>query len=635
MQQSNGSRLFPSNDPRSAAVGIIEVAPDDDRQAILTAIFTQEKLGRKQIALVVPAQSSAFRRATGIAGLEQALAGLQAQVVFIAPQNSSLAKFARQHQFPLFLSLEKYSQYAQTFLSQEPAPPAQTPEQTDTQPLSEPQPATSETTPSAPPMPSSSLDDQTNAEQTPIDITDEDQEDATAITNLPAYNDTAPAEAASPAQVPASPAPIILTTHAQQNRAQTPTRSPIPVVQSGPYPVRVHRQNRAQTVGRRWLIVTLILLLLLAGLVLSAIVDIGPLPQFFPGDSATITITPNSTVLQKTSTISAVTAVPDSAQLQVAARFLFATPPTQTSTVQATGTGITPPQQAHGLLTFYNALPHAQTIPAGTVLSDNNGVQIVSDQAAMIKPAQPPMEGTAEVAAHAATPGVSGNIPVHDFNATACCNPGITVKNEQAFNGGQNQQIYSYVQQSDIDNAAQTLTSSLTANGQQAVQEQMLQSDQLVGPPQCKPLITSTAAAGARVAEVTVSATASCLGEVYNQQAAQSLAASQLKHAAQQTPGTAYALQGNISTRIISAKVTDASGTVLLHIQASGTWIYQFQGNWSRPLAMRIAGKNIHTATTLLQQQTGVKQAHIVINGLLHNTLPTNQSNIHFVNVSR
>ncbi len=630
MQQSNGSRLFRTDDPRSSAIGIIEVAPHDDRQSILTAIFTQEKLGRKHIALVVPAQSSAFRRATGIAGLKQAFAGLQAQVVFITPQNSSLAKFARQHQLPLFLSLEKYAQYAQTFLSQESSPPIQTPELADTQPLSEPQAITPETTPPVPLSPSPP-DDQINNEQIPINTIDEGQEDANAITNLPPYNDTQPAEEASPMRAQPSSTPTIPATVAQQNETKASTHTPIPVTPSSPPLANLRVRTQVRRAGRRWLFVTLFVLLLLAGLALSTIAGIGPLPQFFPGDSATITITPNSTTLQKTSTISAVTGVPDTAQQQVAARFLFATPPTQTSTVQATGVGITSSQQAHGQLTFYNALPHTQTIPAGTVLNDNNGIQIVSDQAAIIRPAQPPMEGTAKVAAHAVTPGVNGNIPTDDFNAIACCDPGITVKNEQPFNGGQNQQIYSYIQQRDIDTAAQTLTSSLIANGQQDVQEQMLQSDQFVSPPQCKPLITSNYPAGTKVSTVTVSATASCLGEVYDQQAAQSLAANQLEQVAQHAPGTAYALEGYVTTRISSAKVTNPSGTILLHVQASGTWTYQFQSNWSKQQAIRIAGKNIHTATTLLQQQTGVKQAHIVINGLLHTTLPTNQANIRFV----
>src|SRR5205085_8713318 len=52
MRQSDGTDLLGSNDSRSADIGIIYVAPDDSRQSVLTAILTQERLHRKEIALV-------------------------------------------------------------------------------------------------------------------------------------------------------------------------------------------------------------------------------------------------------------------------------------------------------------------------------------------------------------------------------------------------------------------------------------------------------------------------------------------------------------------------------------------------------------------------------------------------------
>jgi len=50
MRQGNGSDLLGLKDPRSTKIGIIYVAPNDDRKSVLAAILTQEKLGRKQIS---------------------------------------------------------------------------------------------------------------------------------------------------------------------------------------------------------------------------------------------------------------------------------------------------------------------------------------------------------------------------------------------------------------------------------------------------------------------------------------------------------------------------------------------------------------------------------------------------------
>jgi hypothetical protein len=54
MRQGNGSEILGANDPRSANIGIIYVAPTDDRESVLAAILTQERLGRKQVAVVLP-----------------------------------------------------------------------------------------------------------------------------------------------------------------------------------------------------------------------------------------------------------------------------------------------------------------------------------------------------------------------------------------------------------------------------------------------------------------------------------------------------------------------------------------------------------------------------------------------------
>ena len=58
-------------------------------------------------------------------------------------------------------------------------------------------------------------------------------------------------------------------------------------------------------------------------------------------------------------------------------------------TVPATGLGHQDAAQASGLLTFYNGLSTEQTVAAGTVLTGNDGVQVVTDTSIAIPPASP------------------------------------------------------------------------------------------------------------------------------------------------------------------------------------------------------------------------------------------------------
>ncbi len=85
MKQSNALDLLGANDPRSTSIGIIYVSPTDDRKSVLAAIITQEKLGRKQVAVVLPDQNKAFQRPVDFDDLKSMRRKLQTQIIFIAP----------------------------------------------------------------------------------------------------------------------------------------------------------------------------------------------------------------------------------------------------------------------------------------------------------------------------------------------------------------------------------------------------------------------------------------------------------------------------------------------------------------------------------------------------------------------
>jgi hypothetical protein len=111
MRQGNGSELLGMNDPRSQNIGIIYVSPNDDRKSVLAAILTHEKLGRKQVAVVLPTQQNkAFQRPVDFEDLKSMRRRLKAQIIFIAPLGQGPAEYARQRRFTVYSSLESYKQ---------------------------------------------------------------------------------------------------------------------------------------------------------------------------------------------------------------------------------------------------------------------------------------------------------------------------------------------------------------------------------------------------------------------------------------------------------------------------------------------------------------------------------------------
>ena len=681
MRQSDGADLLGANHRLSSDIGLIYVAPNDDRQSVLAAILTQEKLGRTHIAVVLPARNSAFQRAVDFDGLKTMRRGLQAQLVFVAPAGSGPAEFARQRRFPVYPSLEEYAQTLQEdFQDQDTSDigrvfggrqtTARSPASTSAGETEEPQPP--------PALPGSPLAERASAMQ-PEDqrTTDESvaEEHATEFplappapvphtdeiiqpANVPPQEDDAPTPA-SPAPVPhtdeiiqpanvppqeddaptpASPAPK----DAGENEVETAAVHPpsqggptggllVPVGASVPaistYAAHAIRgfplASALRRSRRRWLIaLPIVLALLVIGyFVYQPIVNL----IFVP--AATITITPASKDLGTTYTITAVTGTPDPAQHQVQARLLYAASSALPKTVNASGAGHTPATIATGTLIFYNSSPSPVTIPAGTVFTDASGVEIVTARAASIPAGNPPTVAQSTVPAHAVYAGASGNIPAFAFNNVPCCANGVFVQNGGAFSGGRDQQSYPYVEQSDIDEAANALESSLMPVVQAALQQQIQANEHLVSSSHCLPESSSDHAAGEQASTVTVTVMVGCTGEVYDQRAAQALAQELLVTDPAQHPGNGYVLVGTIATAVTQA-TADTKGSVSLLVHAEGRWVYQFNTAQRQALVKLIAGKSQKVAQSLLLQQEGVEKTTIHLFGGNGSTLPTDQSQI-------
>src|SRR6266487_250188 len=278
---------------------------------------------------------------------------------------------------------------------------------------------------------------------------------------------------------------------------------------------------------------------------------LGSVMTFLPGltPRASVTLTPAQASLHTSVALTAVTGTPDPTKGQVRARLLSEESPAFTRMVPTSGHGHTRAQAAGGTLTFYNAAPYTQTVAAGTVLTGTDGVQLVTDQAALLPAANLPAVGMATVPAQAVQVGPQGNIAPLDLNGL-CCVAGVSVKNTDAFTGGQLARDYPVVAHQDVDTVVTRESIPLTQEAQARLQADVRPGEQLIAPAQCHPGVSTDHPVGSEASHVTITLTLTCQGEVYDQQAVEQLASTALSTQAHATLGTGYSVQGPITTSI-------------------------------------------------------------------------------------
>ena len=188
----------------------------------------------------------------------------------------------------------------------------------------------------------------------------------------------------------------------------------------------------------------------------------------------------------------------------------------QSQTTKATGIGHQNAQAARGYISLYNGQFQTVFIPAGMILTSASEVQIITDQDVTIPAGNPPRYGQAMVSAHAVNPGLHGNIPAYDINQ-ACCALSVLAKNIGAFSGGQDARTYPTVTQDDIHKLSTVLKTTLAKSIQGAYQEQLRPEEQLFAFA-CTTHIISDHQAGEAATEVTVTASETCSGVIYNRE---------------------------------------------------------------------------------------------------------------------
>lgn len=349
--------------------------------------------------------------------------------------------------------------------------------------------------------------------------------------------------------------------------------------------------------------------------------------------TAQVSIQPATRNLRNAMMLTVVPGQPDALQQQIGGARLLSATLTQTMTQTATGKGHAQATSASGIVEMIAHFAYGYaTEYAGTVLTGDDGITIVSDQTAT---AYLDAGGIAYFHAHVATPGAHGNIPAYAFHTIDHGGTYISTEfyNVTPFTGGQDAGPFTFVKPNDVHLGEQTITTGTTLATRAALTAKRSASEQWATTPFCTQHATADATPGKRVESFHVTATVSCTGEVYDTQRAKTAAIQQLTARADNELGENYQLSGEIATTITSIQVAEKQhGTLNISLFAQGTWVYHFTNAQKQHLVQLISGKGIADAQKLLLQQDHIEHATIT---LMHsfwfwNTIPTDVAKITF-----
>lgn len=297
----------------------------------------------------------------------------------------------------------------------------------------------------------------------------------------------------------------------------------------------------------------------------------------------------------------------------------------QSLTVPATGKGHQDARAASGTLTFYNGQFQSVFIAADTVLTAPDGIQVLTDSSATMPAGNPPAYGQVTIAAHASSPGASGNIAAYAISQP-CCAASVLVKNLAPFTGGQDERNFQVVTQEDISMAATTLKANVSASTSAALEGQRMPG-QALQPTPCTPTITTNHRPGDEATNVTVSVSQTCSAVFYNSQELTTQAIARLTSQARHTLAAGYSRYGTLRLTVTQARATQH--TVILSYIAQATYVYQI--NQTRIQAL-VSGKPRLEALQLLSHMAGIKK--VTISGISDNQeLPTDLTRIHVLTV--
>jgi hypothetical protein len=341
------------------------------------------------------------------------------------------------------------------------------------------------------------------------------------------------------------------------------------------------------------------------------------LPLLTPPE-ATITIVPISKQITTTSTITVVAGQAPIAE-QLAGRALSAVTMSQQQTVPTTGKAHQDARAAHGFITFYNAATYSQVIPAGTIVIGADGIQIVTDQDALIAAASYPTFGQSTVTAHAIITGPVGNIAGGDIYGP-CCRLNVSAVNGP-FSGGMLARDYQTVTAQDINTVASSLKTSLNQSVQAALQTQVHADETLMTPLSCEQSVKPDHQPGEEATHVQITVSETCTGMTYTTHAYQN----RLMQLVAQHAGDGYLPIGEVQSTITQAVVQDRHRTQL-HVTMAQSYAYQVSPQQQQDIKTLIAGKSKAQAINTLLHIPGIQSVSVS-----SATIPTDTQHIRVV----
>ncbi len=298
-----------------------------------------------------------------------------------------------------------------------------------------------------------------------------------------------------------------------------------------------------------------------------------------------------------------------STQLALPTRTLAPVTITRSESTPTTGHGHQDARAAEGVLTLYNGLFSAQTIPAGTVFKGSDGIKVTTEQAVTVPPGHPPSYGEATVFAQALSPGAAGNIQTGDIDATVA--PAILVKSG-TFHGGRDARDYRIVAQHDLD----ALTTDLQRMLTQAIPQAFpLAPREAVVPTHCVSRTSADHGIGQEATAITVKATSTCQGMAYNQDELEQQATEAFT--SHTRPGVRYQLASAVQVSVTSVSPVTVS--------CRGLWVYTLTEEEEQALAEQIAGDSPQ------QAQRSLLHTGFITRASLPRQLPKDPGQIHFV----
>src|SRR6266566_3123862 len=296
----------------------------------------------------------------------------------------------------------------------------------------------------------------------------------------------------------------------------------------------------------------------------------------------------------------------------------------QTQTTPTTGRGHQSATTATGEITVYNGQSTEQVIPAGTIFTGSDGVEVATDATITVPAGSPPTYGSATVSAHAASAGARGNIAVGDINTDVAV--AVIAKNTTPFSGGQDERTFPIVTKRDVDATSAPMKPILAHSMLGALQGELRQGEELLQLP-CLPTVESNHQPGDEASQVQVTVSQTCNGVAYDDQALHTEATQLLTAQALKRLGPGYTLVGR--AEVMDVKATFPHTTPALTFYGKGTWVYGLSETAQEHMKQLIAGKTKQQAVNVLLTQPGIKSVSMEWDE--QTKLPKDTSHIHFI----